>query len=291
MKKISVLDTFIVAAVLFSIHNTALASYTLNLVDHIETEPNYPAKSKPFYSRSNLLSSSYIKLASVRFVTDNSRMVNFNCPEGWEYKNGWCRVAACEGYPYSDVAQTANCASVGECLSGSVMKYKCNACKTNLTSDGSGGCYCDASVYKYNVVSNPCSYKYDESKACTYVNASGASSTSYADCLCSPEWVQCLSSFHHVGVGTACISGGKEYYNTCKCTDNYDKTCANIGIVNPGDYCSNPQDGLRYYQECYTCDSNKNEIYEDDYNNYWCGLGWKEFEAIPGINSDYGEQP
>lgn len=257
-----------------------LSSYASHLVE-IKTKPNkYEAKP-----------AGNPKYAFVTFITDKRGGVNFQCNPGWVLKNNACEVNPCTGYPYSKQEETQNCKTVDMCQSGDAMKYKCTSCKDGLVSDGKGGCICNTSTYKYNEETNPCMYQYDTSGGtCTHVDSSGKSTVYYKDCLCPTGWSQCLSLLHQIGVGNKCVSGGIDYYASCKCESTYDKTCVEGKPDNPGDYCLNPSDNTRYYRRCYTCDRSKNELYDEEYNNYWCsGWGWIDFEVIRGINVGEGE--
>ncbi len=257
-------------------------SYASHLVE-IKTKPNTSeAKS------TNI--SGNPKYASVTFVTDKREQIKFNCNDGWVMRNNICEVDSCDGYPYTR-EETENCKTVDMCLSGDVMKYKCTTCGNGLESDGKGGCVCNSSIYPYNTKTFPCMYQYDSSEeSCAHVDSTGKTTVYYKDCLCPVGWKQCLDSLHHVGMGSKCVSGGKDYYASCKCNSNYNKTCIGVEIENPHDYCVDPLSGQIFYQECFSCDIGKNEIHEEDYHNFWCsGWGWVDFESIHGFYLNRGE--
>lgn len=247
-----------------------ISDYGTNLVAQIK--PNPTSGSKPTIS--------FIKIANVSFLPDyNSSGISFGCGEGYSFVEGVCKANACEGYPYEEATLAANCEVSESCKSGRGYKYKCTTCKDGL-SLVNGRCVCDMSVYPYNERDKPCMYEYDETALCSEVGVSGESEKHYAGCKCPENWQKCDGE-HQQGLGTACESYGEKSYYGCGCEERYNKTCVESRPQDSGDYCLNLSDGIRYYDECYSCNLSEGEVY--NYDDYWCDHEWVEFPVIGNL--------
>lgn len=241
--------------------------HSTNLVAQIK--PNPTIGSKP--------TAHLIKLANVSFLPEyDGSGVNFGCGDGYTFINGVCEANACEGYPYSEATLVANCETSEKCKSGAEYKYRCTSCSGNLALSG-GKCSCSSESYPYNETDNPCLYAYDETAKCSEVGVDGTKKASYAGCKCPDAWLKCDGS-NAKGLGTACDSYGELSYYSCGCEDTYNKTCVDSRPVDSGDYCLNLSDGVRYYDECYSCDLSQGEVYS--YDDYWCNHEWIEFPVV-----------
>ena len=255
-----------------NVSNSYSSYSSTNLVEQIK--PNPTVGSKP--------TASYTKIASVSFLPEYSGYkVGFGCDEGYTLVNGKCEPNTCEGYPYEDATLVANCTASESCKSGNGYKYKCTTCKDGLSLSG-GGCSCDLSLYPYDEVNNPCPYLYDNetSSTCSEINANGTKRVHYAGCKCPESWQKCDGE-HQKGLGTACESYGEKSYYNCGCQEVYNKTCLDSRPTDSGDYCLNLSDGVRYYDECYSCNLSQGEVY--NYDEYWCDLEWVEFPVIGNL--------
>lgn len=242
--------------------------YNTTLVTQIK--PNLQTRSKP---------TSLLKLASVTFITDDAGKIKFSCAYGWVPQDSRCVPNPCEGFPYENIGQVANCASYESCKSGDAFKFRCSSCKENMTRSN-GACVCDRNVYSKSM-EEPCIYEFDISNQCTEVDRQGLSFTYYAGCLCPNSWNKCDAS-HQQGMGIACESYGETLYYNCGCTADFSKTCLSGAPVRAGDYCLNLSDGIRYYDECYFCEINNGEVY--NYDDYWCDHEWVNFPSVANVS-------
>lgn len=250
-----------------------LSSSASHLVD-IKTQPN-TIGTKP--------TSSSIKYASVSFITDRKKYVDFNCNPGWTIKSHGCEPNDCKGFPYANQEEIKNCKTVDTCQSGDVMKYRCTSCADNLIPNGSGGCMCDTNKFPYNVVNNPCvSGVYNASgPICSEFDAKGIASTYYSDCKCPADggWKLCNTAKITGDENSAiCYSENIKYYSKCRCSNEYKETCAKSEPTDYNDYCINPETSVKYYKECYFCNIGEGEIYSLD--DFWCDSKWVTLDNI-----------
>jgi len=255
MRRITFCCAFIAAYILCSFQALSFSQTYLNLAD------SQSLSDSVFNANTTTNQNKHIKLASVSFITSDRFKLKFD-------------VNFCDGFNITNQHLLGNC-EYESCASNTGMKYRCKSCKGD-TIESDGVCVCNRTIYPYGA-DNPCSHEYDTSNSCTEYNADNTTSQYYAGCKCPSNWETCTQN-HQVGIGDACITYGVTKYQYCGCSSAYNKTCSEARPTDATDYCLNTRENIRYYDECYSCNSNNNEYYSQ--NEYWCDSNWIEFPVL-----------
>jgi len=210
-------------AISFSYSMGAYASNNHIYLDN-QIKPNLMTSSKP----------TYIKLAAVHFLSQNTHSFNknleFGCREGFIRgdSGSGCVPNPCDGFPYASKPLTEMCSKSSACLSGDTPKYSCT-CNEGWKQQTDGSCLqntCATNVYPYSAEPS--------SNLGNIITCKSGTNTLYGYSACNSGWY---------------LNSGKCVENPC---DGYTSSTAAITGCSATNSCQKGTNKLYTCMGCYT---------------------------------------